>query len=169
MARRPSFIVLHHPAEDGIDDVRELIRPPFTDVPYDFVMDFETARVWTGRPLSKRGAHVIPDYPDALHVNNDTAIGVALEGNFDDDRPPLGPEPRHIEGLAILLADLCIRHIIWPNDVTREQLEIGKGLQGILPHRAVSRTACPGKHFMKEWPTLVGKTKFYFNQMRAER
>lgn len=158
---RARYVVVHHPAADGIDNVRELVKPPFTDVPYDYVMDFETAAVWKGRPLWKDGAHVIPDKEWAMDVNNRTAIGVALEGNFHDDVPPIGPEPRHIEGLAILIANICLEHDIRPHNLYTASDVLGYD-QGVLPHRKVFATACPGKHFMPHWDTLVGKVKWYW-------
>lgn len=166
--RQIRFIVVHHPASDNITlTLRDHIHPPFTDSPYDFWIENPTGEIVKGRVLTKQGAHVIPDYPEWRDVNNRTAIGVAFEGNFEDDRPPIRPSDEQIERGAVLLAQLCLEYGIWPNDHTRTPAQI---LQdgAILPHKFVSRTACPGRHFMAQWDVLIGKTRWYFNQLRGE-
>ena len=160
---RTQVVVVHHPASDGIDDVRELIHPPFTDVPYDFVVDYETGAVWRGRALTKQGAHVIPDHQEWAWVNNRTAMGIAFEGNFHDDIPPIRPSDAQIEHGAAFLGAFMAEHQIVPASID-DLARVQSAQAGIVPHRLVSRTACPGRHFMLMWDEFVGKVRFYYSQ-----
>jgi len=161
--RKPRFVVVHHPADDNIQlSLRDHVRPPFTDAPYDWWLEYPTGDIVKGRSLARDGAHVRPDYPKWSHVNNRTAIGVAFEGNFDDDRPPIGPSEAQIERGAALIGQLCAEHDIHPFSAdSPEELLYA---QGVVPHRFVSRTACPGRHFMLQWAALIGKVRWYYNQ-----
>jgi hypothetical protein len=159
--RAVRFVVVHHPADDNIQlSLRDHVRPPFTDAPYDWWLEHPTGDIVKGRSLARDGAHVRPDYTQWNHVNNRTAIGVAFEGNFDDERPPIGPSEQQIERGAALIGQLCAEHGIHPYSI-----DSSLGLlyaQGVVPHRLVSRTACPGRHFMSQWAVLIGKVRWYY-------
>lgn len=143
------YIVIHHPADDNITKtLSDYVKPPYVAAPYDYWIEYPDGDVVVGRPLTMRGAHVIPDYPDYADINNGTAIGVAFEGNFDNDRPPIRPSDAQLERGAALVGRLCVEWGIHPSRV--------------YPHRVVSRTACPGRHFMALWPQFIGKTKWYW-------
>jgi len=159
-ARQIHYIVVHHPADDNIDKtLRDHIRSPFTDAPYDFWLEYPSGDLVKGRSLAKKGAHIVPDYVWAKHVNNSSAIGVAFEGNFDDEKPPFEPSGRQIERGAALIGQLCAEWNIHPYD-SQEALKAG---QGVVPHCVVSQTACPGRHFLVHWKRLIGKARYYYN------
>ena len=172
---RAKYIVVHHPASDNIAlTLRDHIHPPFTDAPYDFWVEYPSGDVVKGRVLSKIGAHVQPDVPgkyanrpDAIRkINNRTAIGYAFEGNFDDERPPIGPSEAQIERGALHVAQTCEEYGIHPHDHRRplEQI-IAEG--GVVPHLFVSDTVCPGRHFMAQWDAFIGKVRYYYNSLRG--
>ncbi len=150
------YIVIHHPASDNIKlSLWDHKKPGAPWPPYDFWVEYEPeGRIVKGRPLSVRGAHVIPDYAGFKDVNNKTAIGVAFEGNFDDAKPPFGPSDVQLEVGAALVGQLCAEWDINPRRV--------------LPHRAVSQTACPGRHFMAVWDKFIGKVRWYYTQSLTE-
>lgn len=173
VAHRGRFIVIHHPASDNIRlTLRDHIQPPFTDAPYDFWFEYPTGEMVKGRVLTKQGAHVRPDVdkwqrdPRWAQVNNRTAIGVAFEGNFDDDVPPIGPSTQQIERGSLFVAQLCVEYGIHPHD-HKKPIGVILGMGGVVPHLAVSDTACPGRHFMAQWDQFIGKVRFYYNQLRG--
>lgn len=164
---RVQFIVVHHPGSDNISlTLKDHVHPPYVAPPYDFFFEYPSGLMVVGRSLAMRGAHVIPDYTDWRMVNNDTAIGVAAEGNFDNDTPPIGPSEAQIELMARQVGFLCAEHSIWPHDGWRDPKKVLEAKQGFLPHRRVTQTACPGRHFMAIWEVFAGKVKWYSQRAR---
>jgi hypothetical protein len=149
--RAVRWIVIHHPASDNVKlTLKDHFHPPFIAAPYDWWVEYPSGEIVKGRPLSMKGAHVVSDIPGKQNVNNLNSIGVAFEGNFDDDKPPIEPSPQQLEKGAALVGALCLEHNVHPRNV--------------IPHREVTRTACPGKHFMAKWDVFLGKVKFYYNE-----
>ena len=85
--------------------------------------------VQEGRPIDVQGAH-------ARSANADS-IGICLIGDFEKTFP----SNKQMMGLAGLILDLCIDYHIKP-------------LGGVLGHRDVGNTICPGKNLYRLLPSL---------------
>jgi N-acetylmuramoyl-L-alanine amidase len=139
---RPFRITLHHTAGDETDSLNATIREVraiqkyhqdgprrhWADIGYHFLIDGD-GRVIEGRPVEALGAHA--------ENHNRGNIGVALMGNFNEDRPSAA----QIESLKRLVSYLCARYRIDP-------------ATGLCMHMDLKGTACPGRHVAHMFPSL---------------
>lgn len=127
--RETDLIVIHHTAGDGgLLDVHALhLRRGWAGIGYHKLIQAD-GTVLAGRPEGMVGAHAAKQ--------NDTSLGVALVGNFEQ-RPPTEAQ---LTALVQLVA-------AW-------QRQYGIPAARVVPHRAVTPgTVCPGKLF--PWPEFL--------------
>ncbi len=153
--RRIRYIVVHHTAGNPKARLWDLVKRGSVWPPYDFLVR-EDGTVEKGRPLWVWGAHVRPDRPGWEHVNNRTSIGVALAGNFEDSPPP----EAQFEAAASLVGQLAYKYKVPLKSI--DDLSLRRD-GGIVPHRQVTRTKCPGLFFAAMWRVFFGKVKYYYN------
>ncbi len=124
-------ITLHHTGEvmrgttegaavnclDGI--LNHHLRLRFGDVGYHFLID-PAGRVWEGRSLAYWGAHV--------SGQNEHNIGIALLGNFEQQRPPRSQLQ-------------AMQHLV---QLMRRRYQIAGGQ--IFGHIDLGQTLCPGRN-----------------------
>lgn len=127
--RKLRTIVIHHTAgmrTDTVDDIRrEHLRRGYSDIGYHYLITPE-GEVFNGRPLKRVGAHA--------KGHNADSIGVAMIGNYDEERPT----ERALEALEGLIDYLRQRY----------------GVDQVLGHQELGKTGCPGRHLMRwlqEW------------------
>lgn len=96
-------------------------QPAYGDIGYHFLVD-RRGVVWEGRPIAWQGAH-------AGRTNNPGNIGIAMMGNFEQQRPA----PAQLSSLARLIRDLHQRY----------PATVGK----VYTHRELPNTStiCPGR------------------------
>ena len=113
-------VVLHHAAADGsVEAVHQShLARGWAGIGYHYYVR-KDGTIWLGRPEWAVGGHTSGE--------NWHSIGVCFEGNFEAES--MGEA--QLSAGRELLADIIAR---------RGELEI-------LPHRALSATACPGKNF----------------------
>ncbi len=156
---RPFRMTVHHTADqDSLDNIgqsdpREYLKIlqrycqdtlDWGDLGYHYLIS-KDGRIWEGRPLKYQGAHA---GNTALNRGN---IGIALIGNFDEDKPSTA----QIRSLQSLLGTLCIIYEISP----------GK----IHSHGDLRTTGCPGKNLDPVLRELVRKLKSSaWAKMRAQ-
>ena len=137
-SRRWETIVLHHSATEGatVEAIDAAHRQrtdangqPWLGIGYHFV-------VGDGRGLADGVIEPTFRWRDQLHgahagdrAHNDSGIGICLVGNFDE----YPPTPRQLAATKKLIADLRATYDI--------------DAAGVLVHRELSATNCPGKYF----------------------
>lgn len=94
------------------------------DIGYHFVID-TTGRIWAGRPISLQGAHA------GDHERNRGNLGICLLGNFTQGRDGQEPTGAQVASLRNLIGVLRRQYTIKPD--------------GLLTHRELRSTACPGE------------------------
>ncbi len=104
-------------------------KRPWPDVPYHFYIDVN-GQVAEGRNQRFAG-DTNTNYDPAGH------IGIALEGNFEVDRPTAAQE----QALTALLRSLIREHGLTAADVGT--------------HRNFAATACPGRHLEARLPAIL--------------
>ena len=85
---------------------------------YNYYID-KSGLIYKGRPDLAQGAHALG--------KNKVSLGICLEGNFEEEYPT----KEQIESLEELSIFLCLKYDI----------------KGILGHKEVRETLCPGKNF----------------------
>jgi hypothetical protein len=113
----------HRSAADVAADLRHIwaghTRRGYGDIGYHFLVDY-AGRLWEGRPLIYEGAHVAGHNPGNL--------GIALLGNFEEQRPT----PQQLSTLTGVLTLLAERLQLAPSR--------------ICAHRDLADTLCPGRY-----------------------
>ena len=104
-------------------------RLQYGDIAYHFIVDY-SGRVWEGRSLAFKGAHVSHE--------NDRNLGILLLGNFEKQVPSL-------ESLA------SIGKLV---DGLRVKFGIKK--HRVFGHRDLGSSVCPGKHLYPHVVALRG-------------
>ncbi|MGI6162147.1 MAG: N-acetylmuramoyl-L-alanine amidase [Christensenellales bacterium] len=117
-------IVLHHFASHATTEQvhAQHIKKGNRGIDYNIVIMLDGTAVW-GRGIEYQGGHTKTKYG-----YNARSIGIACQGNFEVNR--MGQSQRQTL-MRVILA--CIK--AYP------------GIREITPHKAISPTACPGKHF----------------------
>lgn len=121
---KPVLLIYHHAAIKNISvkQVDELHKKRgFAGIGYNYYID-SRGLIYKGRPEEAVGAHALG--------NNDVSIGICLEGNFEEDYP----REQQIKSLEKLSVYLCLKY----------------NIKGIVGHREVRETLCPGKNFPLE-------------------
>ena len=144
---RPTRITVHHTADQpaiaalGIREPKAYLRRiqdyctgslKWGDIGYHYLISSD-GRIWEGRPLKYQGAHA---GNNSLNRGN---IGIALIGNFDEDRP----SSSQVKSLGSLLSALTSVH--------------GIGSNRIYGHQDLRDTGCPGTHLQAVLSRLVSK------------
>ena len=139
-------IIVHHTASSrdktrvkDINDWHKLRWPNFISkmgyhVGYHFVIVGDGTVVQT-RQLHEQGAHSVP---------NKGKIGIALTGNFENERP----SDEQLDSLKNLIKKI------------QKQLDIPR--TSVLGHKEVGRTLCPGESlmlFVKTWQKFAPEVK----------
>lgn len=128
------FIVIHHSATRDYPEgqswgvLRENHRLlGYDDIGYHFGVELARGHLelQIGRSLNTEGAH-------CLGVNQ-AAIGVCCVGNLQETEPP--------DGLYQFLGSRIVRPLMDMFEIPAE---------GVMLHRELKATLCPGKHFKKE-------------------
>src|SRR5690606_1551131 len=105
------------------------------DIGYHFLVD-PAGRIWTGRPLDWQGAHAGDD------SRNRGNIGICLLGNYLPAAQG-APPTAQIEAMERLVAWLAVRY--------------GIDSAGILTHRELRETVCPGPYVQVAVEELRGR------------
>ncbi|MDE0960706.1 MAG: peptidoglycan recognition family protein [Planctomycetota bacterium] len=144
---RPTRITVHHTADQptiatlGIREPEVYLRRiqkyctsslEWGDIGYHYLISSD-GRIWEGRPLKYQGAHA------GNHSLNRGNIGVALIGNFDQDRP----SSSQVRSLGSLLNALSSVH-----DIRSDR---------IYGHQDLRDTGCPGVHLQAVLSRLVSQ------------
>jgi hypothetical protein len=146
MYQRPlselKYIVVHHSATSeniSAEDIRKIhIGEGYNDIGYHFLINKQGLHV--GRPILFNGAHAItekyPYYDVSKNVPtmNEIGIGLCIIGNFVNK----APDEHLINETAFAIKRIAEKYKI---PITRTR---------IIPHYAVSYTACPGPSTMQE-------------------
>ena len=137
--RKTDQIVIHHIGSTDQDVSAATVHSwhlqnGWSGIGYHYLIR-KSGAVEVGRPLDMVGAH--------CYGENKHTVGVNIVGNFEIGMPTDG----QIEAAAALLADLCRRYRIKPNEKT------------IVGHRDLSATACPGRNLYARLPELIVKTQ----------
>lgn len=114
-------IIIHHSAGENtsVYDINRMhANNGWGGVGYNYYIRTD-GTIYKGRDLAYSGAHCIG--------KNDTAIGICLEGNFDNHEP----SNEQMGALIVLSLNLSQQY-----DITK-----------ISPHREYNSTNCPGKYF----------------------
>jgi hypothetical protein len=141
-SKEVKLLAVHHTAlkvrgdaRSGLERMRALYEyhaqsRGWGDIGYHYVID-EKGAIYEG--------HAGGDYVVGGHAycNNVGSIGVALMGNFDEEKPA----QKQMQSLQWLLAELAKKYDI---DVTQRIRFHGKDLMPIAGHRELVATACPG-------------------------
>ena len=119
-------LILHHtatPQDTTVASIRNyhVNDLGWSDIGYHYLVDY-TGKIYTGRPVERQGAHA--------RGNNENSIGIVVIGNYD--KSALSCESRRALGVLV------------------SYMEYRFGELGILGHREVGRTVCPGIYLM-EW------------------
>ena len=118
---KPVLLIYHHTAINSIsvEDVDKLHKDRgFAGIGYNYYID-KSGLIYKGRPDLAQGAHALG--------KNKVSLGICLEGNFEEEYPT----EKQIESLEKLSIFLCLKYDI----------------KGILGHKEVQETLCPGKNF----------------------
>lgn len=141
------LLVVHHTAMKTTGDSRtghERMRALYQyhadnrgwgDIGYHYIID-EKGQIFEGRAGGKYvvGGHV--------YCANTGTIGIALMGNFDEERPAQS----QVKALQWLLKDLADEYGI---DVSRQTKFHGIVMPPIVGHRDLLSTACPGHYLYR--------------------
>lgn len=127
--RRIRILVIHHTAglrTDTVHDIRRYhLRMGYSDIGYHYLITPE-GEVFHGRPVKRVGAHA--------KGHNADSIGVALIGNYEEERPT----QQALEALEGLIDHLRQRY----------------GVDQVVGHGELVRTRCPGRYvlaWIQEW------------------
>ena len=148
------FIVHHTATTKDLDNPKQAIRNIYYyhavtrgwgDIGYNYIIDQE-GRVYEGRAGGDGvvGGHAGP--------GNIGSIGIAVLGNFEDDRVPSAV----LDSLAKLIA---IKSEKLDIDPTGKSSFRGERTPNVMGHNDVMRTACPGKNLDKKLATIARTAK----------
>ena len=115
---KPKRLIIHHTSDNGKtpERINEVhIQNGWAGIGYHFYIRSD-GTIYRGRPEEAIGAHA--------KKNNNDSIGIALEGNFEKT----SPNEAQMESLVKLSVDMIIKY----------------NLSGVVGHRDVYDTACPG-------------------------
>lgn len=119
-------IVIHHTATNGDVSAETVhswhLAKGWAGIGYHYLVR-QDGTIERGRPENVIGAHAGPE-------GNTDGIGIALAGNFEEEKPG----EKQIESLVELVKDILKRY----------------GDLQIMGHRDVMSTSCPGKFFPLE-------------------
>lgn len=121
---KPTDLVFHHTASKTLapEDINNMhIQEGWGGIGYHFYIR-KDGTIYRGRPENIVGAHAIG--------RNRNSIGICLEGNFETE----DPTEEQKNSLVKISTDMIIKY----------------NLEGILGHRDVYETLCPGKNFPME-------------------
>ena len=121
---KPTDLVFHHTASKTIapEDINKMhIQEGWGGIGYHFYIR-KDGTIYRGRPENTIGAHAIG--------RNKNSIGICLEGNFENEVPT----EEQKNSLVKVSTDMIIKY----------------NLEGIIGHRDVFETLCPGKNFPME-------------------
>lgn len=93
-------------------------RHRYGDIAYHFIVDY-AGRVWEGRSLAYKGAHVSSE--------NERNLGIVVLGNYEKQ----SPSGESVATLATMVSKLCKRF-----DVPRDS---------VYGHRDIGASVCPGR------------------------
>lgn len=130
----PNKILIHHsgrvynrryPAGQYVKDIQKFHqeRKRWADIAYHFLID-QTGLIYEGRPIDCIGDSGT-EYDKAGYVL------ICLLGDYNLQKP----SSRQLKSLVNLIAYLCYKYKINPQD--------------IVSHRDVARTSCPGRYLCK--------------------
>lgn len=137
-----TLLVVHHTAMGVSSDTRsgaERVRALYEyhansrgwgDIGYHYLVD-ENGRIYEGK---SGGDYVVGGH---AYCNNIGTIGIALLGNFEEEKPTQD----QLKALQWLLKELADRYNIDPTSTTTFH---GKRTEPIVGHRDLLSTACPG-------------------------
>ncbi|HEY5524699.1 MAG TPA: peptidoglycan recognition family protein [Clostridium sp.] len=120
----PTDLVFHHTASNTIspEDINKMhIQEGWEGIGYHFYIR-KDGTIYRGRPENTIGAHAIG--------RNRNSIGICLEGNFETEVPT----EEQKNSLVKVSTDMIIKY----------------NLEGIIGHKDVFETLCPGKNFPME-------------------
>lgn len=137
--RKLTRIVIHHSASPRATTTAKMIdewhrAEGYDGIGYHRVIEGD-GEVVMGRADEKIGAH-------AYGFNKDT-LGICVVGNFEKE----APTHQQIERLIQVLAILCKRYNI--------------PASGIIGHRDVLPTACPGQNLFNQLPAIRQRVAGY--------
>ena len=116
-------IIIHHSASLGNEDAKTIhgwhLNNGWSGIGYHYII-MKSGEIQRGRPEHFTGAHAGP-------TGNPNSIGVCLIGHFEQHKPT----DAQMKSLVWLIRDLSERY----------------GSLGIIGHKDVMATACPGKLF----------------------
>lgn len=139
---RVKVLAVHHTAlmvsgdeRSGVERMRALYayhsnNRAWGDIGYHYVID-ETGQIYEGK---SGGDLVVGGH---AYCNNVGTVGVALMGNFDEEKPTQS----QMHSLQWLLGQLAERYDI---DLDRQVTFHGRSVEPILGHRDLVSTDCPG-------------------------
>lgn len=139
---RTDQIVIHHTGDGANQNytAKEIhkmhLNLGWSGIGYHFVIQ-KDGTIDRGRPEETTGAH-------AEGENNHT-IGINVAGDFETG----APANEQLEAVSMLCAALCTKYNIAPD------------ARGIVGHRDLMATACPGKNLYKLLPDIRGKAIWY--------
>jgi len=146
--QRPKKVIIHHTVTYNPDPLATLraihyyhaVTRKWGDIGYNYLIDSH-GNVYEGR---KGGEGVVAAHARGL---NDGSIGVALLGDFTEQRVSSAMEQALIE----MLAWIADRYGIAPQGRTPAW---GLELPNVLGHRDVGNTSCPGQQVYRRLPYL---------------
>ncbi|HEY3425997.1 MAG TPA: peptidoglycan recognition family protein [Negativicutes bacterium] len=138
------LIVIHHIGLADVDvSAAEIHRwhlaNGWSGIGYHYVIH-KNGMIERGRPRDTVGAHT--------YHYNDSSIGIALDGNFEDSIPT----DAQLERAAMLVAALSHIYNICPDD------------NNLLGHRDLNSTLCPGKNLYIQLSRVRDKALAYLQQ-----
>lgn len=121
---KPTDLIFHHTASKTIspEEINDMhIGEGWGGIGYHFYIR-KDGTIYMGRPEDKIGAHAIG--------RNGNSLGICLEGDFENE----APIEEQKNSLVQLSTDMIIKY----------------NLEGIVGHRDVYSTLCPGENFPME-------------------
>lgn len=143
-SNKPEYIIVHHTAvsynknPDQFEATKRYHKSlGWGDIGYHYEIN-KAGKVYVGRKETTAGAHC---YQESM---NSKSIGIALDGNFDEELPT----KEQTEALKKLLIDICARH-----KISKDK---------IYPHRKYATyKSCYGKKLSDKWASdLVDSPKY---------
>lgn len=138
------YIIIHHtatPQNFSVEDIRRIHQNlGYCDVGYHFLIGGKQPTLQVGRDINYAGAHTIAEKID--EDMNRKAIGLSIIGDFSESDP----------------SSIIINETAYAIKLLSKKYNIPLDEQHILPHKAVSYTACPGKNtFQLIWKKIKEK------------